>query len=189
MTSLDANFAGSATTNWLSRYYFSRAAFSAIWVAAALALGQQQPVLGAVLLIVYPLWDAAANYVDAIRNGGWANNRSQAVNVLVSLATALAVLVALQIGLNAVLAVFGAWAILSGLLQLAAAVRRWVSGAQWAMILSGAQSALAGAFFVLQAQQPVPNAIPLIAGYAAFGAIYFLVSALWLVARVQQRRQ
>jgi uncharacterized membrane protein HdeD (DUF308 family) len=145
-------------------------------------LGQHHAVLGAILLVIYPLWDAGANYVDAARNGGFARNRIQALNALVSVAAALAVLFALQIGLNAVLTVFGAWAALSGLLQLGAAIRRWkLSGAQWAMILSGGQSALAGAFFVVQAQQPVPAVIPLIAGYAGFGAVYFLVSAVSLL--------
>jgi uncharacterized membrane protein HdeD (DUF308 family) len=189
MSSIDANFARAAEAGWLKTYYLCRAAFSAIWVAAALTLGQQNFGLGAALLVLYPLWDAAANYADAARNGGLAGNRTQAINLFVSLATALAVLVALQMGLSAVLAIFGAWAVLSGLLQLATAVRRWQSGAQWAMILSGGQSALAGAFFVIQAQQPVPVVIPLIAGYAGFGAIYFLVSALWLIVGKSLRKQ
>lgn len=174
----------SASERWLRSYYFYRAAFSVVWVLCTLTLGQQIPLLGAILLVVYPLWDAAANYLDAARSGGLAANRTQALNLAVSLVTAVAVLVALQMGLNAVLAVFGAWAVLSGLLQLATAVRRWrSSGAQWAMILSGAQSALAGAFFILQAQQPVAAVLPFIAGYAGFGAIYFLVSGLWLLFR------
>jgi uncharacterized membrane protein HdeD (DUF308 family) len=108
-------------------------------------------------------------------------NRTQAINVVVSLATTLAVVVALQMSMNGVLAVFGAWAILSGLLQLGTAVRRWKShGAQWAMGLSGAQSALAGVFFILQARMPAPPSITNVAGYAALGAFYFLVSAVWL---------
>ena len=190
MSTIEANLPRSTDEGWLKVYYLGRAAFAAAWVVAALALGQQHAVLGAALLTIYPLWDAAANFVDAARNGGLARNRTQAINVLVSGATALAVLVALQTGLSAVLAVFGAWAILSGLLQLATAVRRWQAGAQWAMILSGAQSALAGAFFVVQAQQPVSAVIPLLAGYAGFGAIYFFVSAMWLIIgkrRGQQR--
>lgn len=174
--------------SWLKHYYLGRAAFSAVWVGAALTLGQQNAVLGAVLLTIYPLWDAAANYVDATRNGGLERNRSQAINLLVSSATTLAVLVTLPMGLSAVLAVFGVWAVLSGLLQLTTAVRRWASGAQWAMVLSGAQSALAGAFFVLQAQQSVPAVIPTIAGYAGFGAVYFLVSAIWLIISKRTRK-
>lgn len=181
--------APSLQDRWLTQYYLARTAFSLIWVAAALTLGLQHPGFGAVLLVIYPLWDAAANYADAARNGGLGRNRTQAINVLVSVVTTLSVLIALQSGLSAVLAVFGAWAVLSGLLQLATAIRRWKAGAQWAMVLSGAQSALAGTFFVIQAQQSVPVVLPTIAGYAAFGAIYFLVSALWLIIGNRLRRR
>ena len=189
MTAPHTNSTRTSQERWLTSYYFTRAAFSAVWVASALILGPHDQLFGAILLLLYPLWDAAANYVDARRNGGLARNRSQAINLAVSLVTALAVLAALQLGLGAVLTVFGAWAILSGLLQLATAVRRWTSaGAQWAMILSGAQSALAGGFFILQAQQDVPAVLPVIAGYAAFGAIYFLASALSLLIGTRMRQ-
>jgi uncharacterized membrane protein HdeD (DUF308 family) len=138
--------------------------------------------MAAVLLVVYPVWDALANLVDGTRSGGLARNRSQAINVVVSLAVASAVAIGLP-DMHRVLAVFGAWAILSGLLQLGAALGRWKSvGAQWAMVLSGAQSALAGAFFIYQAGTPAMPSIATVIGYAGFGAFYFLVSALWLSA-------
>jgi uncharacterized membrane protein HdeD (DUF308 family) len=86
--------------------------------------------------------------------------------------------------MNAVLAVFGVWAILSGLFQLSTAVRRWKSyGAQWLMILSGAQSALAGIFFFKQAAASATTHITAIAPYSAFGAFYFLLSAIWLTVK------
>jgi uncharacterized membrane protein HdeD (DUF308 family) len=167
---------------WLKRYYFTRAAFSIAWVLAALGPGRQSPSLAAILLVGYPVWDALANLVDGSRSGGLAKNRSQAFNVVVSLAVAAAVAFALP-DMHRVLAVFGAWAILSGLLQLGAALGRWKSvGAQWAMVLSGAQSALAGAFFIYQAGTPMMPSIATVIGYAGFGAFYFLVSALWLSA-------
>ena len=73
------------------------------------------------------------------------------------------------------LAVFGIWATAAGLAQLTTGVRRWrTSGAQWAMILSGAQSMLAGVFFVTQAG--LAKITVDVAPYAAFGAFYFLVS-------------
>lgn len=190
MTTIDRDFAQSSQERWLQLYYLGRAVFSAAWVASVLTLGQRYPALGAFLLVIYPLWDAAANYVDAARNGGLGRNRTQALNVFVSLATTLAVVVTLRMGLSAVLTVFGTWAILSGLLQLGTAIRRWrSSGAQWAMILSGAQSALAGSFFIVQAQSPVSAVIPTVAGYAAVGAVYFLVSALWLTVGKRLRKQ
>jgi len=176
-----AEITAPATNHWLRQYYLTRAAFSLLWVASVLTIGQQNALLGAILLVLYPAWDAAATYVDATRNGGLGVNRIHAINVAVSIITALAVLTALQAGQGPVLTVFGAWAILSGLLQLGVALHRWqVAGAQWAMVLSGAQSALAGAFFVFQSLQSAPAVAPTVAGYAAFGAIYFLVSAITL---------
>lgn len=170
-----------AQQHWLKRYYAVRATFSAAWVAATVTVGQREPAIGALLLIVYPLWDAAANYLDAARSGGLRRNRSQTVNVAVSLATTLAVVLALQVGTAWVLGVFGVWAILAGMLQLGAALRRWrQAGAQWAMVLSGGQSALAGVLFIVRATaQAAPTTVD-IAGYASVGAFYFLISAVWL---------
>ncbi|MCK1286087.1 DUF308 domain-containing protein [Bradyrhizobium sp. 44] len=166
---------------WLKQYYFVRAAFSVAWVAAAFAAGASSPVIAGALLVLYPAWDAAANFADAVRSGGLAQNRTQALNVVVGLATTVAVLVTLQMSMNRVLGIFGAWAIVSGLLQLGTAIRRWRSlDAQWAMVLSGGQSALAGGFFIFQAMMPAVPSIANVAGYAAVGALYFLVSAVWL---------
>jgi uncharacterized membrane protein HdeD (DUF308 family) len=174
---------------WLKQYYFTRAAFSIVWVALAFAVGQHSAAIGAALLIVYPLWDALANYVDMSRSGGMRENPTQAFNVFASVVIAIAVMVVLSVNTSLILDVFGVWAVLSGLLQLATAVRRWKRfGAQWAMILSGGQSALAGAFFIVQAHAPVPPAIIKLAGYAGVGAIYFLVSALWLTVAQMRRK-
>lgn len=174
---------------WLKQYYFIRTAFSVAWVVAAFAVGPSSAAIAGALLVLYPAWDAAANFVDGLRSGGLAQNRTQALNVLVSLATAVAVLIALQMSMNRVLGAFGAWAILSGLLQLGTAIRRWRSfGAQWAMVLSGGQSALAGGFFIFQATTPMSPTIANVAGYAAVGAIYFLVSAVWLTVSAWRQR-
>ena len=174
---------------WLKQYYFLRAAFSIAWVVAAIAAGRSSVAVAGVLLVLYPAWDAAANLVDGLRSGGLDQNRTQVLNVVVSLATAIAVLLALQVSMNWVLGVFGAWAILSGLLQLGTAVRRWKSyGAQWAMVLSGGQSALAGGFFIFQATTPMSPSITTVTGYAAVGAIYFLVSAIWLTVSEWRQR-
>ncbi|MBY4693179.1 DUF308 domain-containing protein [Burkholderia latens] len=174
---------------WLKRYYFSRAIFSAICVVLAFSVGRQSAAAAAILLVVYPAWDAVANFVDGQRSGGMASNRTQTVNVAISAITTVAVVPALNAGMGAVLAVFGAWAIVSGVLQLGTAVRRWKHfGAQWVMILSGAQSALAGLFFLAQRHAAAPQPIGRIAGYAAVGAIYFLISAIWLQVRQTRRK-
>ena len=168
------------TARWLSSYYFLRAGVSVGWVAAALTVGRAAPPAAAALLVAYPAWDAAANLIDARRSGGLAANPSQSLNAAVSGIVAVAVALALGWSLHAVLAVFGVWAILSGLLQLVTGLRRGKAGAQWAMVLSGAQSTLAGGFFVKLAAGAASPGITDIAPYAAFGAFYFLVSAVWL---------
>ena len=180
------NDVASASSRWLNRYYYLRAIVAALWVAAAFTLGRD-PTAAAILLVGYPAWDAAANWIDARESGGLSRNPTQGFNVLVSIVTAIAVAVALGRGMNAVFAVFGIWAGLAGILQLATGVRRWKAfGAQWAMVLSGAQSAAAGVFFVVQALGGAEPGIDRFAPYAAFGAFYFLVSAL-LLTRAARR--
>jgi uncharacterized membrane protein HdeD (DUF308 family) len=178
------------TDRWLRSYYILRGAVSLVWVAAALTVGLKSPFAGGALLLIYPGWDALANVVDARQNGGLRRNPTQAFNTAVSSLTTVAVAVGLAASMNAVLGVFGVWAALSGLLQLATAVRRWKrAGAQWVMIISGAQSAAAGAMFLRQASAPEIPRVADIAPYAAFGAFYFLVSAVWLIGSAARRRR
>jgi len=82
---------------WLKHYYFTRAAFSVVWVALAFAIGQHATAIGATLLIVYPVWDALANYVDMSRSGGMRQNLTQAFNVFASAVIAIAVIVVLSL--------------------------------------------------------------------------------------------
>jgi uncharacterized membrane protein HdeD (DUF308 family) len=188
MTNADTTGFRTAGAGDLTRYYLIRGIVAAGWVAAAVAVGASHAAVAAVLLVSYPAWDALANWFDAKGSGGLLANPSQAFNVVVSLVTAVAVAGALQSGMNAVLAVFGIWAVLAGLAQLVTGVRRWrIAGAQWAMILSGAQSALAGGFFVVQSGGPKISTILDVAPYAAFGAFYFLVSAVWLIVAHRRR--
>jgi uncharacterized membrane protein HdeD (DUF308 family) len=178
-----------AQSDWLRSYYYTRALFSVLWVAAALVAAGHFAV-ASLLLVIYPAWDALANLVDARSNGGMAANRSQTLNVIASALVTVVVIAAVMKDTYAVLAVFGVWAILSGLLQLYTAVRRWRSyGAQWAMILSGGQSTLAGGFMIKQSVGIMPPSILDIAPYAAFGAFYFLVSAVWLTIASHRRKE
>lgn len=177
-----------AATSALGRYYLLRAAVAAVWVAAAFAIGAAHPVVAGILLVLYPAWDAFANARDAMANGGFRANVPQALNTAVSATVALGVLAALQVDPRLVLVLFGVWAVLAGLLQLAVGVRRWRAyGAQWAMVLSGAQSALAGGFFIKSAAAPAAPVIAIVAPYAAFGAFYFLVSAILLAVKTRRR--
>jgi uncharacterized membrane protein HdeD (DUF308 family) len=175
---------------WLKSYYFTRATFSFVWAAAAFTLGTSVSAIVGALLLIYPAWDAAANVVDALRNGGLKRNPTQLLNAVASGVTTVAVAIALSMSMNAVLGVFGVWASLSGLFQLATGVRRWKShGGQWPMVLSGAQSAFVGVMFLQLANAPEVPGIAAIAPYAAFGAFYFLIAALWLAASDIRRRR
>jgi uncharacterized membrane protein HdeD (DUF308 family) len=177
-------------TKWLRSYYTLRGAVSIVWVTAAVTIGATVPAVAATLLLIYPAWDALANVVDAQHYGGVRRNPTQTFNAIVSGLTTVAVAIGLAASMHAVLAVFGVWAALSGLLQLATAVRRWKrSGAQWVMVLSGAQSAAAGAMFLRQSTAPEVPSVADIAFYAAFGAFYFLVSAVWLTVTAARRRR
>lgn len=170
-------------TTWLRTLYFIRAAFSIGWVALAFTVARTSPAIGSVLLVLYPAWDALMNAVDAKQSGGLAANPPQTINAVVSAVTTIAMTIAVGHGMPTVFLVFGAWAVLAGLLQLGTAVRRWKHfGAQWAMALSGTQSALAGALFVHKASGPAPM-LQELAGYAAVGALYFLISASVLFYR------
>ena len=175
--------------DWLKTYYYLRFGVSAIWVVLAFTVARSVLPLAAVMLVAYPAWDAIANYLDASRSGGLGKNKSQMLNVIVSVVTAIAVALTLGHSMHAVLQIFGVWAALSGLFQLVTGVRRWKSyGAQWAMILSGAQSGLAAAFMLHKAAGIAPVGIADIAPYAAFGAFYFLVSAVSLTISDARRR-
>lgn len=170
---------------WLKRYYATRAVFSILWVALAVTIGRSQPALGMALLIAYPLWDSLANFVDGRRNGGLLANPSQLLNMIVSAAVTLAVIATAAPGFHATIGVIGVWAALSGILQLATGVRRWRgAGAQWPQILSGAQSCLAGSHFIASSLDPATALSAAdVAPYAAFGALYFAISAGLLAFR------
>lgn len=175
----------STSDPWLKGYYSTRALFSAVWVALAFTVGRMQPLAGIALIIVYPLWDCLANMVDANRNGGLRANPPQLLNAVVSAIVTIAVIATVGRDFHAVIGVIGIWAALSGILQLTTAVRRWRSAsAQWPMILSGAQSTLAGGHFVMQAIHPASAlSVATVAPYAAFGAFYFAVSAIVLFVK------
>lgn len=188
-SSVSARSALHESATALRNYYLLRAGVSIIWVLAAFTIGASNPVISGILLVLYPAWDAFANARDAQANGGFRTNRPQALNVVVSSVVTGAVATTLFIDLHLVLGVFGVWAILSGLLQLSAGIGRWREyGAQWAMVLSGGQSALAGGLFIWRATTPLEPTAATVAPYAAFGAFYFLLSALALTLKNRRKR-
>lgn len=164
---------------WLKRYYGTRAIFSFAWVALAFTIGRAVPPLGLVLLVIYPAWDCLANYIDAQRNGGLGANPTQTLNAAASAAVTVAVAITAPRDLHSAIGVIGVWAGLSGLFQLATGVRRWrTANAQWPQVLSGAQSCFAAVHFLTKSIHPaLAVSVADVAPYAAFGALYFAISA------------
>ncbi len=135
----------------LRNLYFVRTAFQVLWAAAVLSTALSQPLVASILLIAYPLWDVACTVYDlaASRPTGDART-SQVINALLGVATAFGIALTVFSKPAYAIAIFGAWALGAGLLQLIAGlIRRKQLGGQWAMILSGAQSTVAGIAFVL----------------------------------------
>jgi len=171
----------------LRNLYFVRTTFQLLWAAAVLWAAVTQPSFASVLLVVYPLWDVACTLYDlsASRPTGSART-SQIVNALLGTATALGIALTVFTREAASIAIFGAWALGAGLLQLAAGlIRRKQLGGQWAMILSGAQSTAAGVAFVLGGLSGKLH-IKDLGGYAVFGAVYFLIGGVLLSRKLSQ---
>lgn len=164
----------------LRRLYFLRFAFAVVWAGLVFATGGTAGPFLTVLLIAYPLFDAAA-VLWQLRAAPEADRStaSEWVNVVVSVIVAIALGVASTFSLSAALAVWGAWAIGSGLPQLISAIRNRRSGGQVAQMLSGGISLVAGSAFLVQGLQGAETIVGA-GGYATLGAVFFLVSAIRL---------
>lgn len=173
------------TAGALRTLYFTRAAFSVIWAILLAVFTEKSKGFAYVLLIIYPVWDVIGTFLDIRANKGSSSKTPQYLNAGIGIVTALAVGIALQTGVPEALFVFGAWAVLTGFIQLVLGLRRRKSlGGQWPMIISGGQSVLAGASFIALARDPAMG-ITSLAGYAAFGAFYYLLAAFRLSRTAQ----
>jgi uncharacterized membrane protein HdeD (DUF308 family) len=172
------------------RIAVARAVLALLWAAAlVLAVGDDVPrtdsdvpAAAAALLAAYPLIDVVASLLTASR----ADRFSGVLRVNAALGAVAAIAVgvaAFGSDAGATLAAFGAWAAVSGALQLVVAVRRRREGRQLPMMVSGALSTAAGLSFVAAAGKADAE-LATLAGYMAFGAVLFLVWA----ARVRTAR-
>ena len=138
-----------------------RAVVALLWAATVAIVagdgGSDLAVGVAALIAVYPLIDVVASLREAALGGDRA--RTLQVNATISLlaAAGLAV-VAFGADTGAVLVVFGAWASVSGALQLAGAIQRRRSGSrELPMLISGAISTLAGLSFIASSRHGRPD--------------------------------
>ena len=185
---MSSSFQSNAATNGqavqtarsLQKLYIIRAAFSVVWVTLVFLFAKTSMEIASVLLIIYPAWDVIGTFLDIRANHNSNSKTPQYTNAAISAVTTVAVGLALQKGIPEALMVFGAWAILTGLIQLVLGLRRRkLLGGQWPMILSGGQSMIAGISFIAMANDPAMG-IASLAGYSAFGAFYYLLAAFRL---------
>jgi uncharacterized membrane protein HdeD (DUF308 family) len=169
----------SRTAVALRNLYVVRFGFALVWAVLLFLTGPASGPVSTALLVIYPLFDVAAAVVDLRSSKAARPAAALYVNLALSLLTAVGLAVTAASGVPAVLRVWGAWAITAGIVQLIVAVSRRRLGGQWAMILSGAISTVAGTAFVLQAGTPTASLTSL-AGYATAGGVFFLISALRL---------
>ncbi|MDN4640772.1 hypothetical protein QCD70_11000 [Agreia sp. PsM10] len=167
----------------LRKLYFVRFAFAVVWAVlvfvTAPSAGAALGIATVALLVLYPLFDVAAAVVDSRTNRGTGATPLLYINMALSLLAAIGLAIASASGTPAVLVVWGVWAITAGAVQLIVALRRRALGGQWALILSGGLSVLAGTAIASMAGGASAS-VGTVGGYATLGGIFFLVSALRL---------
>lgn len=173
----------------LRNLYFACFAVAIIWVGlvlAAAARATEPSILLTALLVIFPAFDAGAVLwqmrADPAGRGSWAVQKAA---IALSSVVAIALGIASSISLPAAVALWGVWAIASGVPQLLTAIRNRGAGGQIAQVLSGGISVLAGGGFLYQGL--LGRAMMAgVAGYATLGAVFFLVSAIVLSAKLRK---
>lgn len=171
----------------LRNLYFFRVAFSALWVALVSSVSAQASggttisAFAGLLLVAYPVADLAATIADLRAESAPQPTLAQHVNAAVGAAAAIAIGIAASVSLISAMDAFAGWAIVSGLIQLTVGVQRLgrLRG-QWLMIISGAGSIFAGTTFV-DWSHPSAEALHALARYSIGGAVWYLLTALWLI--------
>jgi uncharacterized membrane protein HdeD (DUF308 family) len=187
-------------TSSTAQLYLIRAVIALLWAGlfalslsstGTLTADSDIPGLAIALLIIYPVIDIVASLLDARTQQAAGRTRAvriQLVNAAISTVTAVALAVAAIDGPASVLRVFGAWALLTGVIQLALGIVRLRQGVggQWPMILSGAFSAVIGLMFVMMASK-TDISLGSLNGYPVGGAIFYLISTfrLYRTARTE----
>jgi uncharacterized membrane protein HdeD (DUF308 family) len=167
------------------RIAVGRAVLALIWAAALVIVvggdhvpttGSDLPIAAAALLASYPAIDVVASIASA--RGSEASARVLRVNAAIStLAVAAVGATAFGSDAGATLAAFGAWAAVSGAIQLGVAIhRRRAEGRQLPMIVSGGLSTIAGIRF-LTASGMHDAHVSQVGVYMALGALLFLLFA------------
>jgi uncharacterized membrane protein HdeD (DUF308 family) len=178
--------ASDASQSWDSprRIAIVRALLALAWAAAlVIVVGDEVPstssdvpIAAAALLASYPAIDVVASIAGALRTGAAA--RTLRVNAAIGVLAIVAIgVAAFGADAGATLAAFGAWAAVSGAIQFAVAIHaRRTEGRQLPMLVSGGLSTIAGLAFIASSGMDDAH-LAGVAGYMAFGALLYLLSA------------
>ena len=186
---------GSDTRRTLRALYVVRAGFCVLWLilmllsSQGLTMADGPTVPVAILLVAYPAWDLVATVLDIRAAGAPDAHVLQRVNVAVSTAATIAMIVSLFFTIGAGVLVFGVWAVLAGLITLVVAIRRFRPvGGQWPMLISGGLALFVGAGSLARSGDPAASP-GILVSYVAGGAVWFLltVATLTRVLRVRAR--
>ena len=168
----------------LQRIAIVRAALALVWAAAlVIAVGDrvpstnsEVPIAAAAVLASYPAIDVLASIAAAL--GTSASGRVLRINAAISALAVVAIgVTAFGADAGATLAAFGAWAAVSGAIQLGVAIHRRRTGSrELPMIVSGGLSTLAGLGFLAASGNDEAH-LAGVAGYMALGALLYLLWA------------
>jgi uncharacterized membrane protein HdeD (DUF308 family) len=163
--------------------FLGRGVVALLWAIVFATASDSLTTTVGVLLVLYPGIDLVASLVDARAQPRGPARSLLLGDAVVSAVAAVALAVAATGEIADVLAVFGAWAAVTGIAQVVVARRRRAQlGTQWPMLLAGGLSALVGVFYIGTAAWGEPLLDPL-AIYAAGGGAWFVLQAAVLAWR------
>lgn len=178
----DQPAAGTSPQDLLRRITVVRALFALAWAAVVgIAIedrvpttATELPATAAVFLASYPLIDVIVSLLGPAFAEARVLRANAAVGALAVVGVAIA---AFGSDAGATLIAFGAWAAVSGAIQLAVAIRRrQAHGRGLPMIVSGGLSTIAGISFIAASSNEEAH-LATLAGYMALGALLFLLWA------------
>jgi uncharacterized membrane protein HdeD (DUF308 family) len=169
------------------RIYLLRGIIALVWAIGFATVSRSLTAGSVAFLISYPVIDLVASLADPSERRGTPARKKQLWNAGLSALTAVALGVASAGGIAAVLHVFGAWAIVSGAVQLIAALRRRGpdTGTQWPMLVAGGLSTIVGIVYQVKATGDDPRLGDLVT-YAAAGGAFFVIQAGLLARRLRK---
>jgi uncharacterized membrane protein HdeD (DUF308 family) len=171
----------------LMKLYLTRGILAVAWAAIFAGAHDSLDAVAITLLVVYPLIDAVSSLIDYRALPVGSERTITAFNGVLSTLAAVAVGLAGAASEAAVLAVFGAWAVISGAAQLVVGVRRRGPelGKQWPVLVAGGLSFVVGIFYVIQATGNDPS-LDVLSVYATGGGVFFIIQSGLLALKARK---